>query len=572
MRIEGQYYRIGNKIRHSVVFSLQNILKDPPFSRLNLVSCRNLLIYLNESAQKQIIPLLHYTLLPSGILMLGSSETIGKFQNLFHPLNNKWKIFQRRELGSPQRQPLQFPSGFFEKNSLSSVPPPTPPNRGNNFEKLVQQTLLQEFVPTAVLINSSGIILYVEGRTGDFLEMVSGSPNNNIIELAREGLKVELGAAFQEAIISKETVTRKRISVRKNGDTQPINFSIKPLQSPKELAGYFLVVFERLESQVTNSQSEEEVSQLNFSADEKDNRIAELEQQLKKIGENHQATIEELQATNEELKSSNEELQATNEELESSKEELQSLNEELHTVNEELQRKVDELSAAENDMQNLLNSTEIATIFVNNQMRIKRYTPEVTELVKLIPSDIGRPLPDISTAFNQDIMINNLEQVLTSLTLQVTKLQTKAGEWYQMRILPYRTTNNNIEGAILTFTNIDKLQKTQDRLEAIRLAMQEIIEVSSEPLILLNQEQKIIAVSQNCEQLIPNFFNRELSEWEQKISEQLGTLLNTEEALTDVVLEIKLEPEKRDRVAVDRIIIGTNTNLKYSLLKLKSLS
>ena len=459
---EGQFYRVNREIRCSIVFSLQDVLKDPPFSRLNLVSCRNLLIYLNEEAQKQLLPLFHYTLQPSGILMLGASESIGSFQELFRPLDNKRKIFQHREIARSLRQPIHFPIGssvnLTSPRRLRSIYQQT---QENNLQQLVQDILLDEFCPTAILIENSGQILHVQGRTGHFLETVSGPPTSNILDMAREGLRVELASAIRAAISSGEIVTRQQIPVRSNGERELVKFTIKPLLQPEGVAGHLLVLLELVE---TNLQREdEENSGQMLPVQQREAQIAELEKELQNTRESHQTTIEELessneelQATNEELESSNEELQATNEELESSKEELQSLNEELQTLNEELQTKVEELSAAEDDMQNLLNSTDLAAIFVDNQMQVKRFTRQATAIVRLIQNDVGRPLEQIANNLQTVSLTQYLQQVLETLTPVIEAVQTNEGQWYRMRIIPYRTTDNRIEGAVLTFTNIEE--------------------------------------------------------------------------------------------------------------------
>ena len=583
---EGKYYRVGKEIRYSVVFSMQNLLKDPPFSRLNLLSCRNLLIYLSESAQKKLLPLFHYTLVPSGILMLGSSETIGNFQNLFYPLSSKWKIFERREVQNSLRQAIEFPTGSFRNISISSqLSGFASQGEDVNFGKLVQQTLLSEFSPTAVLIETSGLILHVEGRTGKFLETVSGPPTNNILDMAREGLRMELSSAIRAAASSREVITRQHIPVASNGDTNLVKFSVKPLEKPEALAGRLLVLFEVIPP--TTSNEVKETSSDNFPLQQRDNRITELEKELQHTRESHQTTIEELessneelQATNEELESSNEELQATNEELESSKEELQSLNEELQTVNEELQNKVDELSAAEDDMQNFLNSTEIATIFVDNQMRVKRFTPEVTNLINLISSDIGRPLQDLSTNLTDERLIPKLQQVLSSLTPLTTAVKTDQNQSYRMRILPYRTSDNRIEGAILTFIHIDELKNAKEALEVAnaeleetKIAIRDLIETSAESLVLLDENKKILAVSQPFQELITVLPRRDLPDWENLLSQQLESQLNSENDFSNAELVINLSSQGQNSYLVDGKVLGNDaTDPKYLLLKFKQKS
>ncbi|MDR9403121.1 MAG: CheR family methyltransferase [Halothece sp. Uz-M2-17] len=547
-RPEGQFYRVSRDIRYSVVFSLQDVLKDPPFSRLNLLSCRNLLIYLNEEAQKRLLPLFHYTLQPSGILMLGGSETIGSFQNLFYTLDHKNKIFQRREVARSLRQSVQFPTGSFL--NLTSPRRPVPTSRqaeDNNLQRAVREVLLEEFCPTAVLIESSGQILHVQGRTGKFLETVSGPPSSNIFDMAREGLRVELASAIRAAISSGEMVTRQHVPVRNNGERELVKFSVKPLGNPEGLAGRLLILLEVLETHLQEDNEDNAVQ--NFSLQQRDTRITELEKELQNTRESHQTTIEELessneelQATNEELESSNEELQATNEELESSKEELQSLNEELQTLNEELQTKVEELSAAEDDMRNLLNSTHIATIFVDQQLQVKRFTPQAREIINLIQNDVGRPLEHITTNLQNVKLAVDLQQVLETLNPKIETVQTNDGTWYQMRIMPYQTTDNRIEGAILTFTHIDDLKQIEEQFAEVNIELEQIktvigglLEANPMPLILLNPDQKIVRANEALYQLLNLRIGDNLQDLEQSLAQQLEPFLQGNEDFSSVI-------------------------------------
>jgi len=579
---EGQFYRVGPQLRYSVVFSLQDVLKDPPFSRLNLLTCRNLLIYLNESAQKRLLPLFHYTLKPSGILMLGSSESIGSFNNLFRTLDSRYKIFQRREVAQSLRYSIQFPTGSSlnftpSRRSLQSFRQ----TEETNLQSLVQDVLLEEFCPTAVLIESNGLILHVQGRTGKFLETVSGPPTNNIIDMAREGLRIELASAIRAAAASNNIVTRQQIPIRSNGNVEVINFSVKPLTKPERLADRLLILFERVEPRPNNEYEANPAESAPLQ--QRDARIAELEKELQNTRESHQTTIEELessneelQATNEELESSNEELKATNEELESSKEELQSLNEELQTLNEELQTKVEELSAAEDDMHNLLNSTEIATIFVDREMRVKRFTPQATQVINLIQNDVGRPLAHIATKLENAEITTDLEEVLATLTPIIKMVQANNGKWYFLRIMPYHTIDNRVDGATLTFTNIDELKAVEQQLETLtidfeqlKLVIKQLLEANSTSLVLLNSEKKIVDVNQAFYNLINRSPNESLEAIEQGMIEQLEEPLNTTEDFFNIPWRTTLTGQSNNYLIDGKVIGNDSGGSNYFLLSIR---
>ena len=500
---EQDAYSIRKDIRDSVVFSVQDILKDPPFSRLNLLCCRNLLIYLDGTAQKKLLPLFHYTLVPGGILVLGSSETIGGSVDLFKTLDNKWKIFQKNEILANFRQPVEFPTGL-PVNRGADIRIPEALDQRKPFGHLVKAMVLDKFSPPAVLIDEKGNILHIQGRTGKYLEPADGSPSLNILNMAREGLRIELSSSLREAISSGKNVIRKEICVRTNGDIESMNLHVCPVIKPKEPTGNYLVVFEDItalpESQKPAAEGQDHL------ADPTQERILLLENELQNARESHQTTIEELESSNEELKStneelqsSNEELQSTNEEMESSKEELQSLNEELQTVNAELQSKVDLLSTARDDMQNLLDSTEIATIFVDNDCRIKRFTEEATRIISLIRSDIGRPLYQLATNLVYETLNEDLDAVLKKLTPKEVEVRSKDNEWYNMRIIPYRTTDNRIDGAVLTFSSIGDLKKSEKVLKDANTKMEQawaivrsIFDMSPNPMTVIDPEGNIL--------------------------------------------------------------------------------
>jgi two-component system CheB/CheR fusion protein len=501
---EGAFYRVRKELRDSVVFSVQNVLKDPPFGRLHLLCCRNLLIYLESSQQKKLIPLFHYTLRPHGILMLGSSESIGGFSRLFDQVNKRWKIYRRREVHPAVRGEVQFPTGPSTEQAVGSSRKTRPAAAQDDLGSQIRSLLLEHFAPTAVLIDSQGSLLYIQGRTGRYLETGTGPPTQDIIDMARDGLRLELSSAIRKAASANEPVSRTGINIEGEGDSHPIDLHVYPLRSPEELAGKLLVVFQEREP-LAEERNDTEGGEREMAA-EPENRIAELERELQNTRESHQTTTEELESaneelksTNEELQSSNEELQSTNEELESSKEELQSLNEELQTVNAELQSKVEELSTAQDDLRNLLNSTEIATIFVDNQLRVKRFTEKATELFNLIQSDLGRPLEHVTTNLAYDRMCEDISEVVQQFRRIEKEVRSKDGRWYEMRILPYRTADNRIDGAVLVFQDIDLQKQRQQELSELSEAYEDawelvrsVFDMNDDPLAVTDTEGSIV--------------------------------------------------------------------------------
>jgi len=502
---EGTYYRIGKEIRDFVVFSVQDVTRDPPFSRLNLLCCRNLLIYLEAHAQQKLLPLFHYTLVPGGVLMLGTSETIGGFTRMFEPIDKKLKIYERKEVPRALSPAIEFPSrpsGSIPRHAEEDASAELGPQK-TDIKQATRELILSQYAPTSLLIDAEGNILYVQGRTGKYLETSTGPPTQNILNMAREGLQIELLTALRKAKSANDKVRRRRIQVKTNGDKQLIDLHIQPLQEPKELAGRFLVVIEDIESP---AKAPEPTARDTDQTTPDTSRIAELEKELQVARESHQTTIEELessneelQSTNEELQSANEELQSTNEELESSKEELQSLNEELQTVNSELESKVEELYSSEDDMRNLLENTEIATIFVDSDLRIRRYTPEATHIVNLIESDIGRPLQHVGSNLAYNDMSTDIDEVLKKLMPKEKEVQTAAGNWYKMRIRPYRARDNRIDGAVLVFFCINDQKQSQALLEetlrekdASLELVRTVFDMNPKPLAVLDKKGRLV--------------------------------------------------------------------------------
>jgi two-component system CheB/CheR fusion protein len=472
----GGHYRIHKGIRDMVVFSEQDVIKDPPFSKLDLISCRNVMIYMGAALQKKLIPLFHYALNPGGALLLGTSETTGDYSGLFSALDNKQKIYQRKEdfLGMRRASIDHFVPLL---SAVDSVLPSRVQGKQVFSEKiplreLAEQALLQQVIAAGALVNGHGDILYLHGRTGMFLEPTPGEAGiNNILKMAREGLKNELTMALHKAAGIKETVSHPRLNVKTNGHFTTVNLTVRPVTtgagaSPE--SPLYLVILEEVEE---GSEFRGQRSEISSEIDP-DARIEVLKQELRAKEEYLQSANEELQSANEELKSSNEELQSvneemqsTNEELETSKEELQSVNEELSTVNTELQVKMLDLTRLNNDMNNLLSGTGIATVFVDHQLRILRFTPTISEIINLIPADAGRPVAHIvSNLVGYDRLVADMQAVLDTLIPVEVEVQTKAGRWFTLHIQPYRTIANVIEGAVMTFVDITEVVRTRETL------------------------------------------------------------------------------------------------------------
>jgi len=466
-------YRVSKPLRECVAFAEQNLISDPPFSKLDLVSCRNLLIYIEPELQKKIITLFHYTLNEQGYLLLGTSETIGRLGGHFKLDSKQTRIYQRLKLVS--RREVDFPI------IPTDVAPPQKPKMNIVspdrivFAELTHKMLSESYAPASVLINRVGDVLFTFGTVDRFLKLPSGEFEMNIAAMAREGLKTKLRTLFNKAIRSGKSVSQKNIPVIRGGKQEQTTITVSPVREPKGAGDFFLVVFDEEKSPpVLPVILNDEV----FN----DSDVNELEKELQATREDLQSTIEEMETSNEELKaaneeamSMNEELQSTNEELETSKEELQSLNEELSTVNAELQDKLDQLEASRNDISNLLSSTDIATLFLDEDLKIKRYTPAIIPLLNVRPTDIDRPLSDLTRNFSDPRLVADAGKVLTKLIPIEREIINDSDNCFIRRILPYRTEDNRIEGVVITFVDVTHIKKTENQLrlteERFRVAL-----------------------------------------------------------------------------------------------------
>ncbi|MCM2264585.1 MAG: PAS domain-containing protein [Desulfuromonadales bacterium] len=472
-------YRVGKEIREVVTFATQNLVMDPPFTKLDILVCRNLLIYLTPELQKKLLPLFHYSLNPGGVLFLGSAETVSTFTELFAPLHLKSRLFRRRESVLPA-EALVFPAAFV--SARSGGPKESPLLKpATNLQSLADQLLLQHFSPPAVLANDKGDILYISGRTGKYLEPAAGKANWNIFAMAREGLRFELGSAFQKALRQPKAITVRGHKVGDGGGTQAVDITVQSIAEPDALRGMVMIVFTDVATPLESKAPGRSRTSPAGSA-----RVHELEQELEQLREELQTTREEMQSSQEELKSTNEELQSTNEELQStneelttSREEMQSLNEELQTVNAEQQAKMDELARINNDMRNLLNSTEIVTVFLDNNLHVRRFTSGANKLFKLIPGDVGRPLSDIASDLLYPAMTEEAQEVLRTLVFSEKQITATDGRWFTVRIMPYRTMEDVIGGVVITFADITAAKTLEAELREENARLKSLLEAGN---------------------------------------------------------------------------------------------
>lgn len=465
---EDRGYRIRRDLREMVVFSVQDVLRDPPISRLDLLSCRNVLIYLEAAAQRQLLPLFHYTLRPGGVLFLGSSETVGTHTDLFRPLSSRWKIFAAQELPNALRSLVHFPTGRVPPTSVEELGATVRRSREveTDLGEIAREAALAAPGSCCVLTDDRGKVLYIQGRTGHFLEPAAGMPTTDLQTLAREGLRLEVAAAIRGAADSHQPVRRSAVPLRVEDRTLWVEVAVNPVPRPGR--PLLAVLFRGIHAPALALPE----PGAEIEGSDTARRMGELDRELQHNRESHQITIEELETSteelrslNEELQSANEELQSSNEELESSKEELQSLNEELTTVNNELQSKINELAEVHDDLENLLGNTEVAMLQLDGELRLRRYTPQLCEIVHLIDSDIGRPLRHTVHELDAVDLVALAQQVLHTVVDHRAEVRTHDGRWYLMRIHPYRKVDGRIDGVVITFVDISELDRQRRRAE-----------------------------------------------------------------------------------------------------------
>ena len=484
-------YELKKDIRDSIVFAVHDLVADPPFSRLDLISCRNVLIYMDTPLQKKIMNLFHFTLSENGYLFLGTSESIGEFSDLFSPVDVKAKIYRSKKLLTPQAAPVLSSGEFIgaaranrERHELK-VP---------TVREFVERIVLDQYAPASVLINEKFDVIYLRGPADRYLLYPQGEPSSNILKIVPDPLRHCLPAAIYKAIRDGESSVLRGLRLKREARARAVDVTICPLRMPSDTQKLVLLVF------TDRPYSEKRYTK--NSGEETNSCIAEIERELQVTRENLQATIEGQEAANEELKSANEELQSTNEELQSmneemetAKEELQSTNEELVTVNSELHAKIEELSDLNNDINNLLASTEIGTIFLNVNLEIKRFTPSMSKLFSLIPTDIGRPIRDLTTKISYPDLYKDAQTVIDTIQAKETEVMGEDGRWFIMRILPYRTKENLIDGVVITFIDVTDRKRAVEQMREAKNFAEKIVETMRVPLLVLDPDLNVISVN-----------------------------------------------------------------------------
>lgn len=454
---------IDKQIREVVLFAQHDVILDPPFTRLDLLSCRNLMIYFNSPLQRRLMPLFSYSLRPGGILLLGSSETIGESQAQFTPLSQKSRLYWRSDTSVTTRS-VDFPISHRRPVSRITkefnVPPTAVPPA--NLQALAERALLQEFSPAAVLVNEQGDVVFINGSVGKYLEPASGKANWNIHVMARSAIRMQVAAALRQAVQERGAVEVRGLRLSEDPSQSLLDVSVKVMREPIPLAGLVMIVFRDGVPPVPSKRRRKQ------AGDPVDPQMSEelerCREEIHVLRQEMGASAEELQASNEELQSTNEELQSANEELMTSKEESQSMNEELQTLNQELQSKLDDLALAQSDMQNLLNSTDIATLFLDSALNVRRYTDQITRIIHLREGDIGRPLTDLANTLNYPTLNDDAQETLKTLTFTEKEITTTDGLWFLVRIKPYRTLANMIQGVVITLIDITTAKELESRL------------------------------------------------------------------------------------------------------------
>ncbi len=453
------HYQVNQSLRDMVLFAQHDVVLDPPFTKLDMIACRNLLIYFDASLQRRLLPLFHYSLRPGGLLLLGSSETVGRSSHLFNAIQSKLRLYLRQEQVSkagPEFLLSSFPPLSRPIKEYPVTPPHVPTQAANNLQAAADQVLLQVYAPAAVVVGSDGDIVYISGRTGKYLEPAAGKANWNFHAMAREGLRAPLFHALKQAALQSEPMHLHGLQIPSPNGVHVVDVTVQALREPVALQGMTMVVFHDVAPPSSGRGRRKSKGSLDSPY------AAELQQyrdEIQALREEARASREELQSSNEELQSTNEELQSTNEELTTSREEMQSMNEELQTINSELQTKLDDLALAQSDMQNVLNSIEIAILFLDQNLNVRRYTDRAAKIINLRESDVGRPLSDLTTSLQYPKLHEDALETLRTLAFSEKQVPASDNRWFTVRIMPYRRLDNVIDGVVITLLDITEAKK-----------------------------------------------------------------------------------------------------------------
>jgi two-component system CheB/CheR fusion protein len=495
-------YRLNAAIREMVVFAPQDVIKDPPFTKLDILTCRNMLIYMEPELQVKLMSLFNYTLNPGGIMVLGTAESLGNSKEGFIEVDPKLKIFKRSSKPT-SAEFLDFPSAFHRNPSRRQDDKVTP-TAAENIQAIAEQTMLQRFSPASVMVNDDGDILFITGRTGKYLEPAAGKTNINIYAMARTGLSDVLPGAFRKAIQNYDPVVLRKIKLGNNGSTQLVDVTVQRIEHPNSVRNLVMVVFTDVDDILKIDAINSKTGKLTSKGRQKEleHELARSFQDIQGLREEMQTSQEELKSTNEELQSTNEELQSTNEELTTSKEEMQSLNEELQTVNVELQCKVSDSIDANNDMKNLLNSTEIATLFLDRELNVRRFTDSLTYIFKLRQADIGRPFTDQVSDLKYPNIGIDCNHVLKTLRTKESLITTSDGRWFDVRIMPYRTLDDHIDGLVITFNDITVTKSSVDELHKSKVVYQGLLQNLEVGIIVHAPDTSIIMTNPKATEIL----------------------------------------------------------------------
>jgi len=461
-----QGYQINAEIRDMVLFAQHNVLQAPPFTRLDFISCRNLLIYFDAALQRKLIPLFHYALLPAGVLLLGSSETVGRDSHLFTPIDARLRLFLRQDVRQQllNRSSAQLLQSFPPLSTLIKDTTVTPVSQVNpnpdSLQHAADQLLLQVYAPAAVVVNPDGDIIYISGRTGKYLEPAAGKANWNFHAMARDGLRGPLSTVLKKASSQTNALQFPGLEILQDGAIQRVDVTVQALAQPTALQGLVLIVFRDVQAERQSTKRSSKAGDHKTCDDKAGDKkadalaLAQCLDEMQSLREEARLGREELQSANEELQSTNEELQSTNEELTTSKEEMQSMNEELQTINNEMQSKLDDLALAQSDLKNLLNSIEIAILFLDQNLHVRRYTNRAARIINLRDTDVGRPLSDLTSILEYPELHRDAQQTLETLVFSEKQIETSDKRRFSVRIMPYRRLDNVIDGVVITFLEL----------------------------------------------------------------------------------------------------------------------